>query len=217
MSNKIKIIKFCDTCDYLNGETGTCENMETKFYGGYMEGEAWCKKYMNGGECYKEYMDEEEFFEKYKLLKEYKRNRKADGDEQLPAATEEKGLILETGQNVRELVAMMRAMADMMRVTNERMAAMEKTIATLEKVTPGQAAEINAGIRTRAAEICQDYRAAGMEKQAAAAIRKDVRNMTGARTAREISRCDYQTVLKTVREWDNYQTMKALRAKGTGK
>ena len=130
---------------------------------------------------------------------------------------QQRGALQEVLQTAAGMAKQMQIMADMMRVTNERMAAMEKTIATLEKVTPGQAAEINAGIRTRASEICQDYRAAGMEKQAAAAIRKDVRNMTGARTAREISRCDYQTVLKTVREWDNYQTMKALRAKGTGK
>ena len=41
-------------------------------------------------------------------------------------------MILETGKNIQELLAGMRAMGEMMRVMNERMTAMEQTIRTLE-------------------------------------------------------------------------------------
>ena len=162
--------------------------------------------------------------------------------EQLPAIPEQAGLIQETGQNVRELLAGMRAMGEMMRVMGERMTAMEATIRTLEKVTPGQAAEINKRIRERAAQICReysmgsvrgmyviqggDYRGeAGPEiwqpdpeklKAMATAIRKDVREMTGVKTAREIARCDYQAVKEFIQEWEDYDEIRKIRGKGQG-
>ncbi|MBO7663062.1 MAG: ORF6C domain-containing protein [Clostridia bacterium] len=122
--------------------------------------------------------------------------------------------LIESAKRIQEMAGQMRLLADMLRETNARMAAMEKTIRTLEKVTPRQAAEINARIRERAAEVCREYRAGGQEKAAAAAIRKDVRNMTGVRTAREIARCDFGTVTEAIRDWDDYQAMKKIRQKG---
>ena len=150
-------------------------------------------------------------------------------------------MILETGKNIQELLAGMRAMGEMMRVMNERMTAMEQTIRTLEKVTPGQAAKINKKIRSRAAEICREY---GMEKvgklkidhradgrmgeieeqeirrpdpeqvkELTGAIRKDVREMTGVKTAREIARCDYPAVKEFVESWDDYDVIMKIRAK----
>ena len=163
--------------------------------------------------------------------------------ETLPAVREETALIQETGKNVQELLAGMRAMGEMMRVMNERMTAMEQTIRTLEKVTPGQAAEINKRIRSRAAEICLEY---GMEtatgrvltidhradgrmgeiekleirnpdpekvKELAAAIRRDVREMTGVKTAREIARCDYPAVKEFIEGWDDYDVIRRIREK----
>ena len=154
----------------------------------------------------------------------------------------EVALIQETGKNVAELLAGMRAMGEMMRVMGERMTAMEATIRTLEKVTPGQSAEVNKKIRERAAEICREY---GMEivgiltidhradgrmgeiekqetrradperlKELTAAIRKDVREMTGVKTAREIARCDYVTVKEFISDWDDYDVIRAIRGKG---
>ena len=132
-------------------------------------------------------------------------------------------------------------MGEMMRVMNERMTAMEQTIRTLEKVTPGQAAEINKKIRSRAAEICREY---GMEKvgklkidhradgrmgeieeqehrrpdperlkELTGAIRKDVREMTGVKTAREIARCDYPAVKEFIESWDDYDVIMKIRTK----
>lgn len=137
--------------------------------------------------------------------------------ETLPAVREETALIRETGKNIQELLAGMRAMGEMMRVMNERMTAMERTIRTLEKVTPGQAAEINRRIRERAAEICREY---GMDTEArkpiVAWIRRDVREMTGVRTAREIARCDRETVTEFIGTWEDYDAIQRIRRR-TGK
>ena len=135
-----------------------------------------------------------------------------DRPAELPSVREETALIQETGKNIQELLAGMRAMGEMMRVMNERMTAMEQTIRTLEKVTPGQAAEINKRIRGRAAEICREYSMA-QGKTVAGAIRKDVREMTGVKTAREIARCDYPAVKEFVESWEDYDVIMKIRAK----
>ena len=151
----------------------------------------------------------------------------------------EVALIQETGKNVAELLAGMRAMGEMMRVMGERMTAMEATIRTLEKVTPGQSAEVNKKIRERAAEICREYSMGSVRgmyvasgggesweagpqiwqpdpeklKELTAAIRKDVREMTGVRTAREIARCDYVAVKEFISDWDDYDAIRRIREK----
>ena len=126
------------------------------------------------------------------------------------------------------------SLAEMLRVTNERMAAMEKVIRTLEKITPQQAGNVNRAIRERAGEICAEYlmgvritpvvqgvgsvpEAARFEanpekkKALAAEIRKAVREMTGARSTREIARCDYDTVIAFVMDWDDYDIIQRIR------
>lgn len=133
-----------------------------------------------------------------------------------PAAVE---TIRETGKTVAEMMPAVRAMGEMLRIMGERMTAMEKTIRTLEKVSPGQAAEINRGIRERAAEIWAAYEGQPdpeKHKAVAAAIRREVREMTGVRTAREIARCDCQAVMAFIDEWDDYDVIRKIR-KGAGK
>ena len=181
---------------------------------------------------------EEIYTEVRKRYEEYV-DRLMEQKKSLPAVREETGVILETGKNVAELLAGMRAMGEMMRVMNERMTAMEQTIRTLEKVTPGQAAEINKRIRSRAAEICREYQmgeergmivaSGGGEKweavpliwqpdpeqvkELAGAIRRDVREMTGVKTAREIARCDYPAVKEFIDGWDDYDVIRRIREK----
>lgn len=112
---------------------------------------------------------------------------------------------------------LMQGMADMVRATNERMAELEQQVRMLEKVTPSQANDLNAAIRVRAAAVCQDYRMSGQEKAVAAAIRKTMRLATGARSVREIARCDYKPIRELVDTWDEYRTIKAIKAKGAAK
>ena len=111
-----------------------------------------------------------------------------------------------------QALQLMQGMADMVRATNERMAALEQQVRMLEKVTPSQASDLNAAIRQRAAAACQEYRMTGMEQQVGTAIRKTVRLATGARSVREIARCDYKPILELVATWDEYKTMKAIKA-----
>lgn len=142
--------------------------------------------------------------------------------------------LAEMGRVLQETRREMAAMAETLRVSNERMAAMEQAVRTLEKVTPKQAAQINRLIRDRAGEICEEYRMgvtvtpvekgrgsvperaefrANEEKRAAvaAAIRKDLREMTGVRTAREICRCDWDAVREFVGEWEDFDRIQRIR------
>ena len=113
-----------------------------------------------------------------------------------------------------QTMQLMQGMAEMVRATNERMTELEQQVRMLEKVTPSQASDLNAAIRDRAAAACKEYRMTGMEKPVAAAIRKAVRLATGARSVREIARCDYKPVRELVATWDEDKTMKAIKAKG---
>lgn len=113
-----------------------------------------------------------------------------------------------------QAMQLMQGMAEMVRATNERMTELEQQVRMLEKVTPSQASDLNATIRERAAAACREYRMVGLEKPVAGAIRKAVRLATGARSVREIARCDYRPIKDMVATWDEYKTMKAIKAKG---
>ena len=118
------------------------------------------------------------------------------------------GLLTQTMQ-------LMQGMADMIRMTNERMANLERQVANMEKVTPTQAADLNRGIRARAQRLCEEYRVPDEAQPAvAAAIRKEVRTSTGARSMRDIARCDYKAVLEGISTWDDYRAIKAIKARG---
>ena len=114
-----------------------------------------------------------------------------------------------------QTVQLMQSMAEMIRVTNERMANLEKQVAMLEKVTPAQAKELNRAIGERARVLCEGYRMSdsGAVPAVAAAIRKEVRTDTGARSMRDVARCDYHAVLDGISAWENYKTIKAIKAK----
>ena len=120
-------------------------------------------------------------------------------------------------QTLGQMSEIMRGMADMLRATNERMAALEREVRLLTKVTPAQANAIHEAIRSRAAEICAQYRAEGCEKAAANAIRRAVRLTTGISSVRDLPRCEYSVAMEQVRMWDDYKAMKAIRARGGAK
>ena len=117
-------------------------------------------------------------------------------------------------QSNQQMAILLRGMADMLRMTHERMAALEQAVRQLEKVTPQQAAQLNRMIRVRALDLCEDYRIRGRQREVAAQIRKALRTATGARSTRETARCDYPAAAELIRTWDDYPTMKAIRAKG---
>ena len=128
----------------------------------------------------------------------------------------ETALTAEMRNYITQTMQLMQRMAQMIQSTQERMGELEKQVRMLEKVTPGQARDLNAAIRERAENVCREYRMNGMEKPVAAAIRKTVRLYTGARSMREIARCDYQIVREMAGSWDEYRTIKTIKAKGAG-
>ena len=130
-----------------------------------------------------------------------------------PAAVNDREELIQINREMGERMA---AMALMLRETNERLAAMEQALRTLEKVTPYQAKTINRLVWDRAAEVCREYRMPGQEKKVAGAIRRTVRELTGVKTAQEIARCDYQTVLETVGTWDRYDVIQGIRKAARG-
>ena len=119
--------------------------------------------------------------------------------------------LAQTREALDRMLKILGSMAEMTRATNERMAALEETVRRLEKATPAEAAALNAAVRKRARELCAAWRAQGQEKAAAAAIRKGLRAQTGARTAREIPRCDLGAARMYVAGWEDMGLMKKLR------
>lgn len=161
--------------------------------------------------------------------------------------------VREIGTVIQRAIEAMASMAETVRVTNERMGAIEEemrglreTIRTLEKVTPEQAKTVNRLIRQRARDLCEEYRMGvsidhradgkgkpGVRewepdpegvKKLTAIIRTDVREMAGVRTAREIARCDWESVAGFILGWDDFEQIQRIRksrkdqrAKGDGK
>lgn len=126
----------------------------------------------------------------------------------LPRAPE---TLAQTREALDRMLKILSSMAETTRATNERMAALEETVRRLEKATPAEAAALNAAVRKRAKELCAAWRAEGQEKAAAALIRKGLRAQTGARTAREIPRCDLGAAMLYAESWEDVAAMRRLR------
>lgn len=121
--------------------------------------------------------------------------------------------IADVSRAIDQIAQAMQSLANMVRTTNERMAALEQSVRLLTKVTPAQAGAINAAIRDRARELCAVYRAAGCEKMAGNAIRRELRLTMGVQNVREVPRCEYNVALQTVKLWDDYRAMKTMKGK----
>ena len=62
-------------------------------------------------------------------------------------------------------------------------------------------------MRERATAVCQMHRAAGCEKAALSAIRRDVKRLCGISNTRELPRGDYTVAMKQIQMWDDYDVM----------
>lgn len=124
--------------------------------------------------------------------------------------------MLEARAAMEAMTGQLREMAMLLRATHERMSALEKEVRRLTKVTPGQAAALNAAIRQRAGAVCRMHRCPWAEKAAGAAIRKAVRTTMGVGSMREMPRDDYNIAMKAIGMWDDYEIMTRLKQKGEG-
>lgn len=130
-----------------------------------------------------------------------------------PSPAQTPARIADVTRAIDQIAQAMQSLANMVRTTNERMAALEQSVRLLTKVTPAQAGAINAAIRDRARELCAAYRAAGCEKMAGNAIRRELRLTMGVQSVRDVPRCEYNVALQTVRLWDDYRIMKTMKGK----
>ena len=128
-----------------------------------------------------------------------------------PSPAQTPARIADVTRAIDQIAQAMQSLANMVRTTNERMAALEQSVRLLTKVTPAQAGAINAAIRDRARELCAAYRAAGCEKMAGNAIRRELRLTMGVQS--DVPRCEYNVALQTVRLWDDYRVMKTMKGK----
>ena len=134
------------------------------------------------------------------MTEELTRTEKAA--ENMQAAAKE---ILQMGDAMAGLAGMIRSMGDQLR-------ALQQKVAMLEKVTPMQAKDLNLRIRERACglEMSWDLPEGGAQKLMTA-IRRDIRMETGARSTRDIARCDYQVVCGLIEDWEDVRLIMKLR------
>lgn len=90
--------------------------------------------------------------------------------------------------------------------------ALQAKVAMLEKVTPMQVKDVNLRIRERAVQLEAGYSLPeGSAEKLTTLIRRQVRLETGARSTRDIARCDYPVVCELIADWEDWQAISALR------
>lgn len=114
----------------------------------------------------------------------------------------------EDGEGLRVI----RSMAGMIVDMKDQLQALQLKVAMLEKVTPMQAKDLNGRIRERACDLEMSYGLpAGSAQKLMTAIRRAVRMETGARSTRDVARCDYPVVCGLIGDWEDYETITKMR------
>ena len=120
-----------------------------------------------------------------------------------------------TEQMTRTLAESRDTLARLLGIMTEQqrqLQALQAKVAMLEKLTPMQVKDVNLRIRERAVQLEAGYDLpAGSAEKLATLIRRQVRMETGARSARDIARCDYPVVCEMISDWEEYQAISALR------
>lgn len=110
-----------------------------------------------------------------------------------------------------QMMQAVQGMAEMIRMTNERLTSLEELVRRQEKLTPMQVREISRLIRDRAEELRQEYRLGPSTADSlASAIRRGVRLLTGTRSAKEISRCDWRVVTAYIATWEDVREIRKI-------
>ena len=108
-----------------------------------------------------------------------------------------------------EALQVIRTMAEMITGMRDQLQVLQLKVAMLEKVTPMQAKDLNLRIRERACGLEMSWDLpVGSAQKLMTAIRRDIRMETGARSTRDIARCDYPVVCALISDWEEYQTIR---------
>ena len=111
-----------------------------------------------------------------------------------------------------EALQVIRTMAGMIADMRQDMLALQAKVAMLEKLTPMQVKDVNLRIRERAVQLEAGYcLPEGSAEKLTTLIRRQVRMETGARSTRDIARCDYPVVCEMISDWEDYQAISAMR------
>ena len=111
-----------------------------------------------------------------------------------------------------EAEGLIRTMAGMIADMRQDMLALQAKVAMLEKLTPMQVKDVNLRIRERAVQLEAGYGLPeGSAEKLTTLIRRQVRMETGARSTRDIARCDYPVVCEMISDWEDWQAISAMR------
>ena len=113
---------------------------------------------------------------------------------------------------LRELIQLapaIRTMADTVDSLQQEIRALRAAVAQLEKVTPAQVRILNAAVSDRARELGAQYALDG-DRALRTAIRRSIRMEMGARSTREIARCDYEVAMDLIATWEDPAVIRAL-------
>ncbi len=114
--------------------------------------------------------------------------------------------------NILQMGEAIAGMAGKLRDIGSQLQALQLKVAMLEKVTPMQAKDLNGRIRERACDLEMGYGLPeGSAQKLMAAIRRAVRMETGARSTRDVARCDYPVVCGLIGDWEDYETITKMR------
>lgn len=108
------------------------------------------------------------------------------------------------------------SMAGMLKAACAKIDELERQVRMMERITPTQAAALNALVRLRSRELCREYRAPGCEKAVNALIRSAIRARWGV-TVKELPRVELNLCTEFVRMWENSDRLFALREKAAAK
>lgn len=107
---------------------------------------------------------------------------------------------------------LIRSMAEMITGMRDQLQALQLKVAMLEKVTPMQVKDVNLRIKERACGLEMAYGLpAGSAQKLQTGIRRTVRLETGARSVRDIARCDYPVVCELIGDYEDYALIDKLR------
>jgi len=102
-------------------------------------------------------------------------------------------------------------MALQMRSMLEIITKLEKEVRSLEKITPMQVTELNALLRKRGKELCDEYGLEGRETKVNALIRAAVKREFGIGGIKELCRNDFTLCRTIITMWEDSAKLFALR------
>lgn len=126
--------------------------------------------------------------------------------------TEELTVTEQMTQTLSESRETLSRLVEILSGQQRQLQALQQKVAMLEKLTPMQVKDVNLRIRQRGCELEMEHALpAGGAEKLTTLIRRQVRLETGARSVRDIARCDYPVVCGLISDWEDYDAIEKAR------